>query len=183
MPDPASPTVMLLASLGISPETLQARGLRECPEARNLEVAEAGSDGRPHRLAPDAATAWRRMKTAAADDGVMLEIVSAFRGIDGQAAIIRRKIAAGESIEGILRVSAAPGFSEHHTGRAIDLHTPGVAILDTAFARTRAYQWLECHAGRFGFTLSYPRGNPEGYQYEPWHWCYTAVASEPETRD
>ena len=27
----------------------------------------------------------------------------------------------------------------------------------------------------FGFEMSYPRGNPHGVDYEPWHWRYGAA--------
>jgi hypothetical protein len=42
--------------------------------------------------------------------------VSAFRSVERQAEIVRRKLAAGGRIEEILTVCAPPGFSEHHTG-------------------------------------------------------------------
>ena len=32
--------------------------------------------------------------------------------------------------------------------------------------------WLRTNAPRFGFHLSYPRNNPHGIGYEPWHWCW-----------
>jgi len=44
--------------------------------------------------------------------------------------------------------------------------------LEGAFAHTEAFRWLSLHAKQFGFTLSYPEGNPFGYAYEPWHWCF-----------
>ncbi|HTH44124.1 MAG TPA: D-alanyl-D-alanine carboxypeptidase family protein [Oxalicibacterium sp.] len=40
------------------------------------------------------------------------------------------------------------------------------------FADTEAFRWLERHAARFDFKLSYPRGNALGFIYEPWHWCH-----------
>lgn len=67
----------------------------------------------------------------------------------------------------------SPGFSEHHTGRAIDLSTPGSRCLDVAFEQTPAFAWLRAHAADFGYYLSYPVGNPAGYHYEPWHWCWS----------
>jgi len=33
------------------------------------------------------------------------------------------------------------------------------------------------NAGRFGFALSFPRDNAEGYVYEPWHGCYRPAGS------
>lgn len=160
------------AELGISRQLLAARGLRECEEASCLEVAEVGADGKDHLLVPAAASAWRNLKAAARGDGVSLFIVSAFRSIDRQAEIVRRKLEAGAPIEDILTVCAPPGFSEHHSGRAVDLSTPGSRSLEVEFEQTPAFAWLRAHAADFGYYLSYPIGNHSGYQYEPWHWCY-----------
>lgn len=164
--------VSLCNELGISGEAIAARGLPEYGEAAGLELAEVGADGRSHLLAPVAADAWRKLKAAALTDGVSLFIVSAFRSIDRQAEIVRRKLDTGTAIEGILAVCAPPGFSEHHTGRAIDLSTPGSPALEVEFDQTIAFAWLARHAADFGYYLTYPTGNPWGYQYEPWHWCF-----------
>jgi len=161
-----------LAALGISSELITARGLRECEEAKTLEVAEVGADGRDHLLVPLAAEAWRRLKAAALADGIDLFIVSAFRSIDRQAEIVRRKLETGAAVESILTVCAPPGFSEHHTGRAVDLSTSGSRALEVEFDQTAAYVWLSERAVEFGYYLSYPIGNCWGYQYEPWHWCF-----------
>lgn len=161
-----------LSRLGISVESIAARGLRECQEATELECAEIGSDGREHLLVPAAAEAWRRLRSAAISDGITLFIVSAFRSIDRQAEIVRRKLDTGTAVEDILTVCAPPGFSEHHTGRALDLSTPGSQVLEVEFDQTTTYAWLKKRAGEFGYRLSYPIGNPLGYQYEPWHWCF-----------
>jgi len=161
-----------LAALGISSELITARGLRECEEATKLEVAEVGTDGRNHLLVPLAAEAWHCLNAAALVDGINLFIVSAFRSIDRQAEIVRRKIEAGMAVENILTVCAPPGFSEHHTGRAIDLSTLDCRALEVEFDQTTAYAWLTEHAAEFGYYLSYPINNPWGYQYEPWHWCF-----------
>ena len=162
----------LLDALGIDPDRLTARGLRPCGEARELVIAETGEDGREHRLEPKAASAWRRMKSAAADDGVTIQIVSAFRSIERQAEIVRRKLDAGQLLDEILKVSAVPGYSEHHTGRAMDLTAPGYEPLEEVFETSPAFDWLCRRAREFGFSLSYPRENPYGYCYEPWHWCF-----------
>lgn len=161
-----------LDELGITADVLLSRGLQRWPDATRLEVAEVGEDGREHRLEPNAAHAWRRMKSAAMLDGQRLHIVSGFRSAARQAQIIRRKLQSGLPIEQILAVSAPPGYSEHHTGRAVDLSTIGVPPLEVEFETTPAFRWLCANASRFGFRLSYPAGNPHGYRYEPWHWCY-----------
>lgn len=163
---------MHLSALGISSELITARGLLKCEEATALEVAEVGADGRDHFLVPLAAEAWRFLKAAALIDGIDLFIVSAFRSIDRQAEIIRRKLETGVAVENIFTVCAPPGFSEHHTGRAVDLSTLNSRVLEVEFDQTAAYAWLTEHAAEFGYYLSYPIGNPLGYQYEPWHWCF-----------
>ena len=165
--------VSINSDLGISSQFLAVRGFRECKEVSCLEVAEVGGDGKTHMLAPDAANAWRNLKAAAIDDGVSLFVVSAFRSIVRQTEIIRRKLGAGEPIEDILTVCAPPGFSEHHTGRAVDLSTPGCRMLEVEFEHTRAFAWLSARGAKFGYYLSYPIGNNHGFQYEPWHWCFT----------
>ena len=114
------------------------------------------------------------MQAAAAEAGRTLLPLSAFRSVARQTAIIRRKLARGDRIEDILLVSAVPGCSEHHTGRALDLGAPGQLDLEESFARTPEFRWLRQHAAKFGFRLSYPRGNRQGIAYEPWHWCWRA---------
>ena len=151
------------------------RGLRRVREPREFASIGLDTQGREQFLAPRAARAWARMRDAAARDRVELQIVSAFRSIDYQLGIIRRKRERGESIEAILRVSAAPGYSEHHSGRALDITTPGLAPLEEEFERSAAFHWLRKNAQLYKFSLSYPRGNPHGIAYEPWHWCWHAA--------
>lgn len=163
---------LLLASLGISDALLASKGLPFYSDARELALAETGSCGRQHLLIPQAAAAWQAMRAAARNDGIVLEIVSAFRDVEEQAQIIRDKLARGMAMEAILALSAPPGYSEHHTGRAVDVNTPGCAAREEPFEDTEAFRWLVEQAGRFGFGLSYPRGNALGFIYEPWHWFY-----------
>ena len=162
----------ILATLHIPLESIAARSLVFHPEAIDLVVAETGDNGKEHLLVPPAASAWRAMKMAAFADGLVISIVSAFRTIERQAEIVRAKMQKGLSLESILCVSAPPGYSEHHSGRAIDVTTDGVRPLEQEFEHTKAYRWLSTNADRFGFVLSFPPNNRYGYAYEPWHWCF-----------
>ncbi len=158
--------------LGIPATYAAERGLpfhAEADEASLVEVA-VSPDGRPIKLTPPAADAWRRLQAAAAVAGVPLIPVSGFRSLARQARIVRDKLAAGRTLEEIFRYVAAPGFSEHHTGRAIDVGTPGHLDLEEDFAETPAFAWLASHAAGYGFQLSYPRGTTHGIGYEPWPW-------------
>ena len=164
----------MLDCLGISLSSVIDRKLQEFVEAKALEPAEVDANGREHLLLPVAAQAWRQLKASASKHGVNIYIVSAFRSVERQAAIIRRKLASGLSIEEVLTVSAPPFFSEHHTGCAVDIGTPGSAALEREFEDTLAFEWLEENAKSFGFQMSYPINNAAGYSYEPWHWRFEA---------
>lgn len=139
-------------------------------EAQDLVDVGPNLVGRLQRLTPLAAERWSDMVASAAADGVTLLLVSGFRSVDYQARLIRKKINAGHSIEEILSVNAAPGFSEHHTGQAVDIATPGSRPLTEDFETTEAFRWLSKHAARFDYSMTYPRDNLWGFIYEPWHW-------------
>ena len=147
-------------------------------EARELEDVEPNIIGRMQQLAPDTARDWRRMKAAALADGIELLLVSGFRSVRHQTDLIRRKLAAGVEIATILDVNAAPGFSEHHTGRAVDVATPGTRPLTEEFEASAAFAWLTEHGTRFGFTMPYGRDNIYGFSYEPWHWSQLGVQTK-----
>ena len=138
------------------------------------ELVDVGPNivGRMQQLAPPAAASWAAMQAEAAADGVTLLLVSGFRSIDYQARLFRKKINAGQSLTDILAVNAAPGFSEHHTGRAVDIATPGSRPLTEEFEDSAAFRWLADNAARFDFSMSYPRNNAAGLVYEPWHWAF-----------
>lgn len=167
----------LWASLGIPADYGRSRHLRlyrEATVSRLVLVGRAADDGQRVRLMPRAAAAWYRMRDAAAADGITLLPLSGFRSVRRQTRNIRRKLAAGEPIDAILRFVAAPGYSEHHTGRAIDIGSPEDVGLDEKFGNTAAFRWLRRRAGEFGFVMTFPRGNRYGFGYEPWHWCWHA---------
>lgn len=157
---------------GIPPDYARTRHLPVQCEARVLVAIGRNPEGRIIRLAPRAAAAWRRMRTAAAAAGIELLPVSGFRSIARQTRIIRSHLARGRPLDDLLRYVAAPGCSEHHTGRALDIASARHPDLEAGFARTREFKWLARHARRFGFRLSYPRGNRHRIGYEPWHWCW-----------
>ena len=158
-------------ALGVPRGYGRERHLRLQREPARLVAIGIDIHGRPQWLQPHAARAFARMRDAASGDGCELQLVSAFRSIEYQLGIVERKLARGQPMEEILRSSAAPGYSEHHSGRCVDLTTPGFDALEEAFERSPAFAWLARNAVHFGFTLSYPRDNRHGMSYEPWHWC------------
>jgi zinc D-Ala-D-Ala carboxypeptidase len=169
--DYAAKVARCLAELGIPASFARDRGMPLQEEAVDLVSVGTDIHGRERQLTPEAADGWAALRAAAQSDGVVLHLVSAFRSLEYQRGIFDRKIASGEPLEQILKVNAPPGYSEHHTGRALDLTTPGCPPLTEPFEATAAFGWLARNAGRFGFTMTYPRDNPFGIAYEPWHWA------------
>lgn len=157
--------------LGIPADYAVRTGLPLQPEAETLVTVIGGSGEHPHRLTPATAARWAQMEAAAERDAVRLLLVSAFRSVEYQAGLIERKLGRGLAIDEILRVNAAPGYSEHHSGRAVDVATPEQEPLIEDFEGTEAFAWLQRNAHRWGFALSYPRANLHGIVYEPWHWA------------
>lgn len=125
-------------------------------------------------LTPEAGKALMKMVYAARDKGVWIVPVSGFRTITEQEKLFQRQIEKRGSPELAAKFSAPPGYSEHHTGYAIDLadgHFPKRDVTNQ-FATTKAFQWLTLHAKEFGFELSFPKNNSQGVSYEPWHWRF-----------
>jgi D-alanyl-D-alanine carboxypeptidase len=156
--------------LGIPSDYVQ-RGLPRHETAADL----APCDG--HFMTPATRDHWQRMRDDAARDRVVLCLNWAFRSVTDQALLIRDAIRSGESIQIILERIAAPGYSEHHTGRALDIGSDSCS--GPGFECTHAYDWLCTHAGEYGFVQTYPRGNHYGIMFEPWHWCWHPSNHEP----
>jgi zinc D-Ala-D-Ala carboxypeptidase len=111
---------------------------------------------------------FNKMYLGAKNQGIKLKIKSGYRGWKFQFNIIKRKLKQNRTIENILLYTKLPGYSEHHSGRAIDIS--GVNN-QSITSDSQEYKWLKKNAGRYGFRLSYPEnGNEMGF--EPWHWYY-----------
>lgn len=144
-----------------------------------VAAADRVSIGSGLELQRDAAAALEAMRQAAADDGVDLRVLSAFRSVALQKSLFFDvKSERNQTAEERAHVSAPPGFSEHSTGLAVDLgdgSEPG-SNLSRSFDRTPAFDWLQTHAARFHFQLSFPQNNAQGVSYEPWHWRFEGTA-------
>ena len=122
----------------------------------------------------EARDAFAEMAEAASEKGIPLHVKSGFRSARYQEEIILRRLKKGRLFENVIRYVAPPGYSEHESGRAVDLvsnHSP--------FHESNAYPWLKRNAARFGFRESYPENNGSPMPWEPWHWYYTG----PENRE
>ncbi|MDR1411453.1 MAG: M15 family metallopeptidase [Spirochaetaceae bacterium] len=115
-----------------------------------------------------AAEALERMAAAARADGVVLVVSSTYRSYVYQVEVYDRNVRE-MGREAADRESARPGYSQHQTGLAVDFGS-----IDDSFARTGAGRWILEHAGRFGWSLSFPDGYEDatGYRWESWHYRY-----------
>ncbi|AHB89485.1 D-alanyl-D-alanine carboxypeptidase DacC [Thermosynechococcus sp. NK55a] len=143
-------------------------------EAPLAELEPVSGDGQI-KLRRAAAERFRAMVAAAQQEGVVLIPLSGFRSKQDQDYLFFevKEQRAQRARERAL-VSAPPGYSEHHTGYAIDIGdgTRPQTHLKETFEDTPAFRWLGKNAARFSFELSFPRNNPQGVSYEPWHWRF-----------
>ena len=145
-------------------------------------------------LTAKTATAFCAMQEAALQDGIDLQLVSAYRSFERQQYIwedkYKRYTAEGitpkDAIDRILQYSTIPGTSRHHWGTDIDITdnnapkqkqvlVPEKFHNNGPFAPLR--KWMEENANRFGFYLVYTNDvNRTGFSYEPWHYSYLPEA-------
>ena len=81
--------------------------------------------------------------------------------------------------------AAAPGYSEHQLGLAVDIVDEGYTALDEKQADTDAQQWLMENCWQYGFILRYPEGKSEitGVEYEPWHYRYVGLSAAEQIHE
>ncbi len=132
------------------------------------------ADGRIQLRSP-AAKDFVKMQAEARQEGVLLVPLSGFRSLAQQEKLFfGGKARRGQRTTERAEVSAPPGYSEHHTGYAIDIgdgKAPATHV-EESFAQTEAFAWLEENAARYNFELSFPEDNAQNISYEPWHWRY-----------
>lgn len=104
-------------------------------------------------------------------EGIDVWITSAYRPYDSQVRIYNSYLERDPQ-EVVDTYSARPGFSDHQTGRVVDLIEPGGDL--GTFEDSAAFLWLQDHAYEYGFILRYPSDKTEmtGYTYESWHYRY-----------
>jgi zinc D-Ala-D-Ala carboxypeptidase len=135
-------------------------------------------------LEPEAAAAWVELKQAAAAAGHHLRLIAGYRSPATQRSLFlsRFRGASRTGIDSTLRWTAPPGYSKHHSGRAIDITVQGLRA--GRFGTTAAHDWLSDNGARnariHGFVASYPAGGPsQGPEPEPWEWVFVGRPEAP----
>ena len=122
--------------------------------------------------------AYLNLKEAlAAEDDVHIDLDSAYRSVAEQQRIVEDFTERyGEDY--VKQYVAVPGFSEHHTGLALDLYLniDGEDVYMNEDMVNYPEVWAKIHAklADHGYILRYPEGKEDitGYSYEPWHIRY-----------
>jgi len=168
------------ASSETSPDLLGHLPYQEAPKD---SLTALTADGRI-KLRTPAAKQFLKMQAAARRDGVSLVPLSGFRSVEEQESLFFEiKAKRGQVTTERAEVSAPPGYSEHHTGYAIDIgdgNAPATHVKKD-FAKTEAFRWLKENAPRYSFELSFPKDNAQDISYEPWHWRYVGNKKSLET--
>ena len=122
-----------------------------------------------------------------------IELDSTYRSVNGQQELWDTWSKDPEKgIDYVRKFVAVPGYSEHHTGLAIDicLKKDGKLIYDNdeMIAEREIFSKVHAKLSKYGFILRYLEGRDEitGYAYEPWHLRYVGdekIAKEIMDKD
>lgn len=134
--------------------------------------------GDPIEVEEKAYEAYLRLqKDLLENDGLQINIRTSYRSVQRQEEVFQKNLEK-YGLEQAKKYVAVPGYSEHHSGLAIDV----TILKDGEYPRARAeflamddlYQIVHKKLPRYGFILRYLKGKEaiHGYGYEPWHFRY-----------
>ena len=142
-----------------------------------------GDDVEVEKKANDA---YLELKADLEKEGVFVDLDSARRSVADQQRIMD-EFTKEYGADYAKKTVAEPGYSEHHTGLALDLYLiiDGKDIVENEDMMEYPEVWVKIHAklADHGFILRYLDGDEHitGYGYEPWHIRYlddAAIAKE-----
>ena len=138
-------------------------------------VTVLSEHGYPNKIRADVYEEFKKMYNAAKNDNVSIFIASPYRSYSDQNALYAYYVNT-DGKQNADTYSARPGFSEHHTGLAMDLIPEYGLDLDT-FENSDGFKWMQENAYKYGFILRYPKDKEyiTGYIYEPWHYRYVGI--------
>ncbi|PQB03742.1 M15 family metallopeptidase [Aureitalea marina] len=150
--------------------------------------------GTGFKLHKEVKPAFDAMVAAASNEGIKIEVVSAFRSFHRQKQIFEGKylryteegLNPQAAIDKIIEYSTIPGTSRHHWGTDIDLIDASAPRPESVLKARHFHgegpfckfkEWMDKHAERFGFYEVYTdKADRKGFKYEPWHFSYAAVS-------
>lgn len=140
------------------------------PRLAQIEKEYTYNEARPEKIHAQVQEYLEDMLNDAQDDDISLYVRSAYRSFEEQKALKSAySVTYGAGTANAF--SADQGYSEHQLGTTVDLSASRQENLTQSFDTTKAFAWLEDNAYKYGFVLSYAKGNAY-YVYEPWHWRF-----------
>lgn|GEM_PF-94103 len=140
-------------------------------------VTVKNSFGREFQIERDTYAHFAQLREALLKQGIQIELDSVYRSVARQQEIVKEFTEKyGEDY--VKQYVAVPGYSEHHTGLAVDicLVVDGKVIDDNdeMIAQKEIFAKIHPLLPDYGFILRYPQGQEgiTGYSYEPWHFRY-----------
>lgn len=138
--------------------------------------------GKHHFVEKRTLQAFLDLRDVLLEDGVTVAMAGCYRSVARQQEIVDSYMGK-YGADYVRRYVARPGYSEHHTGLALDLYLvkDGVPVKENAETMKETELWRRVH-GRisgFGFILRYPEGKEKvtGIAYEPWHLRFVGEAT------
>lgn len=148
------------------------------PEDWELELMDL-SNGRviDRRMYPD----LQQMFDDCRASGLKIMVNSGYRSYDEQKTLLVNRynryknqgMSTEEAQAEALKWVAYPGYSEHHTGIAVDITSSNTEVC----SNDRTWAWLKENCAKYGFIWRYPGEKTEitGIANEPWHFRYVGV--------
>lgn len=139
------------------------------------------SIGGGHSLRSEAANACNSMQSAAAAEGIGMNVVSTYRTQSYQQSLYDNYFA--QDPQGAPLYSAQARTSEHELGLAIDISYD--AQLHDDLQKSSLGIWMANNGYQFGFIMRYPENKTDitKYMFEPWHYRYVGVSVATELKN
>jgi len=134
-----------------------------------LEFSYAGNE-----ISNEVYVSFKKLVRDAKKEGLTIIANSSYRSYENQEKVYNQK-KANLGTEQADLIATHPGYSEHQTGLAIDVSTPGYTT--ETFDTSDEFKWLIENAHKYGFILRYPKDKKylTGIEYESWHYRYVGV--------
>lgn len=136
---------------------------------------------------------YKQLEKDLKEEGVIIKLDSIYRSVKEQQELWDRwSKDPDKGIEYAKKYAAVPGYSEHHTGLAVDIviEKDGKLIEENEdmIAEREIFEKIHKKLADYGFILRYLEGRDDitGYTYEPWHLRYVGskkIAKEIMDKD
>ena len=122
------------------------------------------------------------MKEDAKNEGLSITAASAYRSVSYQEGLYNGYLKRDPKAV-VDTYSARAGYSEHHTGMAIDFIGSFGSLND--FENTKEYPWVRDNCHKYGFIIRYTAENQwiTGYKNEPWHLRFIGIEAATDMKE